>query len=177
MLCLQKDKDGKIGTVYYNTGDGVEQNITQGIQLKAITSLQAGISGKFPIKVTFDPTTEEAAGTMLSTVLYNRLIDGTIEDINKNLTSALGPGKSGDPKEIQINGVCSFQVLSEALQDALTPEKGYLKFQHDFLTHIQSSYEKNLQNKSLTHEHAILNQKLLADNRQEIERIEQLLAA
>lgn len=176
LLAFQK-KEGGIETTYYNTGEGIDQNMTTGFKLKALTDFfSAGMSGKYPVKKTFPIAEISQIEPMLQAVLKNRMENGSIEDINTHIRNNLGDGISGEAKDVQLNGVCSFQVLSEAFQDMLGSEKSYLNFQHDFLNHLQNGFEKAIQNKIPSSElEERFNQKLLMDNQQEINRIGQKL--
>lgn len=144
LLVFEKKENRKIGTTLYNTGDGVEHNITGGFKKKAVTDLfSAAFKDKFPITRTFDDIDISEKGDTMQDVikdaLKNRMLNGSMADLNDHLYR-LGKSKTGKPKEVQISGVCSFQVLTEAFQDMM-PKESYLRYNHAFLTSVQEKFE------------------------------------
>lgn len=179
LLSLEKKEDRSVKTVYYNTGEGVEENLTTGLKLQTLTDFfSAGLAGKYPVKKTYRPfNVNDKIDAMLISVMKNQMVGGSIADINRHLDEHLGEGKSGEAKDVQISNVCSFQVLTEAFEDILCSDKANLSFQHGFLSHLQARFE-TLTKQKTTAANSIevrINQKLLTDNQREIERIEQRL--
>ncbi len=177
LLILQKTSDEQVKAITYNTGDGADENIEKGINLKAFTDfLSAGFFGKAPVKKSYPAADfkHEQFGEMLVEVLQNRLVGGSMATINQALTGYLNKGKSGPPKELQINGICAFQVLNEVLEDLLG--NTYPQFQYDLLNHVQTNFEALTQELREQKNPGLrivlrLHEVLLEDNQAEIQSI------
>jgi hypothetical protein len=180
LLCLQKGKDGKILTTLYNTGEGAEQQRAKGLNLKAAKDFFSHLQGEYPTSKSFPEidSSKSEFQDMLFNVLNNRLVKGSVADLNSHLTQFLGIGQSGKAKPLQINGVCSFQVLNEAFENVMMP-LDFLKFQRDLLTSIQEEFAELTKRLSVkTKEEQIierLHKQLLVDNQKEIDKIKKRL--
>ena len=103
-----------------------------------------------------------------------------VADIVADLKNTLGEGKPGDPKDVQMNGVCSFQVLDEFFEDALG-KKHHAQYKLSLLGNLQEDFQKVTDKTFITTKSREtweyrLHQELLGDNEKEMQAIEKMLA-
>ncbi len=177
LLYLVKTKKGYITTLY-NTGDGVGEHMNQ--NLKGFYN--AFFRGRFPTKKTFGEHSgnDENFRKTIIQLLSNRKENRSITHINNALTKNLGEGQTSDPKDIQINGTCSFQVFTTALEDLLGEH--YDQFKLDLLKHIRAEFQAFTDDIALKIDNGRedkialkLYQTMLKENQEEIGRVKKKL--
>lgn len=138
LMVFEKLENGKNKVAHFNTGEGV-----------ATTSNGMGVT-----KLTYNPID-------VSKVNLNKIIgpSASVEELYKNLSSAFGVGTPGETKPIQINGTCSFQVISAALEDILG-KNDYPKYKKALLKHIDLEFSEAT--KKLASNNPLLDPKYLA---------------
>lgn len=188
LLVLEKTKDGKISPTFYNTGEGVEHHITTGLNVKTLVDNLNVLADKFPTTKTYPSinldTDQKTFESMMVEILKVQTdADKSVGDIHTELQRNLGEGKSGRPKKVQINGVCSFQVLSEAFKDILGSKVAYNHYKQDLLEHIQEEFQEitDAMKPSIGQDEEMrklyeLHQAMLEDNAAQIEETKKILA-
>ncbi|MFI0434288.1 MAG: hypothetical protein ACH350_00995 [Parachlamydiaceae bacterium] len=183
LLVLQKQENGNILPIFYNTGEGVEEHMKKELSLTLLLEQINAMQNKFPTTLTFPSInlkTDQTRFESMMTNIFQMQMDRTktTSDIHDVLRRDLGEGRSGKGKQIQINGICSFQVLSEAFNDALGKEN-YPKYQLDLLTSINEDFthmtnpmadqtDKNKKEQTLLQ----LHEQMLEDLQKEIKEVQ-----
>lgn len=187
MLRLQKTNEEKILPSLYNTGLGAREHQDLWNQWMNLFN-----ENEFsPLKVDYPSFALNDLTNKLSDIFTNRMRNDSVEQLYTKALEKLGRPIPGPAKKEQINGVCSFQVLTAILEDNFE-EKEHHQFQHDFLTQLGNDFSKmsdglkintstnSERTKELSdNEKMALSKKLhnaiLEDNSREIQRLKVLL--
>lgn len=137
LLCLEKLPNGKVKATHYNTGEGVKVNKNK--------------TGS--TKVTYNSL--DLTNIDLTKIIGKRT---NVEELYKNLEKGFGVGEEGPEKPIQINGTCSFQVISAAFEDILG--KDYQQYRKEHLHHIDQEFTQS--SEKLAKDNALLDPKYKA---------------
>lgn len=185
LLVFEKMKDGRIQSIFYNTGEGVSRHVTMNLSVKALSDNLNSFVDRYPVSKIYEPFAvngkmESFEKGMID--LFNIKHNKGMGEVYTSLENALGAGESGKAKRVQINGVCSFQSLSEVFKDTLGSKENYLRFKRGFLQNIQQDFKeitKAMEPLLEENEEMVavytLHQNLLADNQAEIDRSDRLL--
>ncbi len=96
----------------------------------------------YPIAVLFPKfdwqEKKENFGKMISDIVNSKRKNQN--HIQQLLIEIFGRGEPGKCQSLQINGVCSFQCLTAAIEDSLSKED-YTHFKFHFLSHIQKEFQ------------------------------------
>lgn len=183
LLCFKKMEDGNIQPTLYNTGEGVNQHITKGITIRALSDQLHTLADKYPTSKHFPAFNLNAGSQEFSTIMTEILQmtfdqKATIRGMYTALKMHFGKAKAGPPKSIQINGICSFKVLDEAFKDSMG-KKNHRLYKHHLLNLAQKEFKEitdkceALSDRYEEMEKLIkLHRQILKDNMAEILRIE-----
>jgi hypothetical protein len=190
ILRLEKTSDGKVLPSLYNTGLGASSHQDFWNQLSNLFK-EHNFS---PIKVSYPAfSLTENFESKLGGIFTNRMKNDSVDQLYVKAKEKLGIPQPGPSKKEQINGVCTFQVLTAILEDNLE-ESEHNQFQHDFLTRLGNEFSTIRNELKITTSIAFDNANeltdkektatvknfynaMLEDNSREIHRLKQLIEA
>ncbi len=150
LLVFEKLENGNIRPIYYNTNGGSSIELAKKRASLGCDTFIHNFNDRhkgydrslfFPISISFAEINWREKKESIQNMMNNFASIKAQEETNTILVDNFGIGDAGKPKRIQINGICSFQCLTEAIKDHLETKENYLKFKRDFLSHIQEEFQ------------------------------------
>ncbi len=186
LLTFQKMKDDTLLPIFYNTGYGIKNHITTGLRLEDLIDHLNTKRNYYPTYIKYCPIDLKSHQMQFKTMLIDLLNLRNGTEVKKGysiLEATFGKGNKGPTRPAQINGVCSFQVLTEAFKNILGSKSIYNTYKLDLLSSIQEEFQEitdgmkllmceNDQMKSFYKLHQIL----LKENQNQIDLTKQKLA-
>jgi len=135
LMVVQKQNDGKVKTTLINTGAGLKIG-----GIGNFASLL--VKDELPTTKTFGPHETQNLNQLFPELMEQMRTSGREGEVDNTLNKNLGIGKEGALRPIQKAGVCSFQVLTEALETTLLTKTNSEKFKTAVLARVGDEFAK-----------------------------------